>query len=98
MLRHRPVGPERAAWAVMHRVFVAQALKPRPQRVAAEQFRVGDVVSAEWRGVGLGAGFCGAAVQHILHGDTSSTGTMRPRRHGARKWLTGWAAPVSVAA
>ena len=45
---HRPIRPEHAVLAVMHRVFPAQPVEIRPERVGLEQLRMADVEITEW--------------------------------------------------
>ena len=44
---HRPIRPEHAVLAVVHRVFPAQPVEIRPERVGLEQLRIADVEIAE---------------------------------------------------
>src|SRR5215813_2299571 len=53
VLDHRPVGLDPRVGAVMHRLFLAQPLEPRPQRVVLEQARRAGVKILEWRRVGF---------------------------------------------
>ncbi len=50
---HRPIGLDRRVGAVMHRLFLAQPLEPRPQRVVLEQPRRADMKILQRRGIGL---------------------------------------------
>ena len=44
---HRPIRPEHAVLAVMHRLFPAQPVEIRPERIGLEQFGMADVEITE---------------------------------------------------
>ena len=54
--RDRPIGLDRRVGAVMHRLFLAQPLEPRPQRIVLEQSRRAGMELRQRRRIGLFAG------------------------------------------
>src|SRR6476661_5144834 len=74
---HRPIRPEHAVLAVMHRVFAAQPVEIRPERVGLEQLRMADVEITEWNRLsffarGLQMGIFGE-IDGSVHGRLSLT-------------------------